>query len=147
MATYTFHFTPFTVHMLKLCACINFNDNILSINQKKLAWDTTTPKQVLLKLSGDSNIGDLLRMALVFFKRADKNSLSLFESLYPYGYKNPGRKQSLQNPPDRKLVPTRNLRTREEPAPGGGIPGLPDAEKARGLDSHSGQGHRERHRD
>lgn len=56
----------------------------LSVNQKKIAQDTTTPEQELFKLSEDNNGGDLGRMAPASFKGQIKNILSLFESVSLY---------------------------------------------------------------
>lgn len=68
MTTSTFHF-----NIVKLRACSNFNDNVLSINQKKMARDNTTPKLVLFKLSVDNNVGDLRRMANVIIRDHEKS--------------------------------------------------------------------------
>ena len=65
-------YSIYTVRIFKLRACANFNNNVLSINQKKekktqknkkMARNNTTPKHVLFKLSGDKNVSDSWRMA------------------------------------------------------------------------------------
>lgn len=82
---------------------------------------------------------------LAFLKRQVKNFRVFFKKR-AYVCKKLGPKRSLLKPPDQKLVPSRNGKTREkESALEAGIPARRDAATAQGLDSHRGQGDREGH--
>lgn len=85
------------------------------------------------------------RATTCFSQKAGEIFKSFFKKR-AYGCKKLGPKRSLLKPPDQKLVPSRNRKTREkESALEAGIPARRDAATAQGLNSHRGQGDREGH--